>query len=73
MREEPIRRMAVVEHGLEARFLRRAYLEGAMRSDEWLAARARYHAIAPDEARRLGRLCADLRRDMAAFDRARER
>jgi GT2 family glycosyltransferase len=66
-------RMAVVQHGLEARFLRRAYLEGVLRGAEWIAARARYHDVTGDEARRLGRLCADLRRDMAAFDRVRER
>jgi GT2 family glycosyltransferase len=65
-------RMAVVQHGLEARFLRRAYLEGVLHSAEWIAARGRYYDVTGDEALRLGRLCANLRHDMAAFDRARE-
>jgi GT2 family glycosyltransferase len=62
-------RLAMVQPGLEARMLRRAYLEGILRSAEWVAARARYHPLAPGEAQRLGALCAGLRRDMAAFER----
>ncbi len=50
--------------------LRRAYLEGILGSAEWVAARARYHQLAPGEAQRLGTLCADLRRDLAAFERS---
>jgi GT2 family glycosyltransferase len=66
-------RLSVVQQGLEARMLRRVYLEGILRSAEWIAARARYYPVAADEARRLGALCSDLRRDMAAFERARAR
>lgn len=64
-------RMASVRHGAEARSLRLAYLDGAMRSREWIDARARYYPVAPPEARRLERLCLDLRREMAGFDRER--
>jgi GT2 family glycosyltransferase len=66
-------RLAMLTQGLEARMLRRAYLEGILASDEWIAARAHFYPVDAGEARRLGRLCADLRRDMAAFDRLRER
>jgi GT2 family glycosyltransferase len=64
-------RLAVVQQGLEARVLRRAYLEGILNSAEWLAARTHYYSVAPGEARRLRGLCAELRRDLAAFERKR--
>jgi GT2 family glycosyltransferase len=66
-------RLAMLTQGLEARMLRRAYLEGILASAEWVAARADFYPVDAGEAERLGRLCADLRRDMAAFDRLRER
>jgi GT2 family glycosyltransferase len=64
-------RLSYLQHGLELRFLRRVYLEGILRGAEWIEARRRYYPVAPAEVRRLSRLCADLRRDIAAFDRAR--
>ena len=66
-------RMCILANGLEARSLRRAYLEGIFQSDEWLAARARHYPVTQAEERRLKRLCIDLRRDMTAFDHARGR
>ena len=64
-------RLSVVSQGMEARMLRRAYLEGILRSAEWIAARMHYYLVVPEEARRLGGLCVGLRRDLAAFERGR--
>jgi GT2 family glycosyltransferase len=64
-------RLTMLTNGIESRFLSRAYLEGIMLRNEWLAARAHYYSIPSADAAWLGQLCADLRRDLVAFVRER--
>jgi GT2 family glycosyltransferase len=64
-------RIELLINGAEARFLSRAYLEGILRRDEWIAARARLYPMSSAEAERAGNLCAELRRCLVA--RLRER
>lgn len=65
-------RMAAIHHSPEARALRRAYLEGIVRREEWIAARRQFYAVTAEDAERLRALCVGLRRAMVAHDRARE-
>jgi O-antigen biosynthesis protein len=59
--------LSLLVRGIEARFLSRAYLEGILQREEWIAARARYHTVTPAEKEALRQLCANLRRDLNAF------
>jgi GT2 family glycosyltransferase len=65
-------RLSVLRHGAEARALRRAYLEAALRAGEWVAARRAFYPVGPAEERRIRRLCLALRREMVEWDRVRE-
>ena len=60
-------RMAAIPDSTEARTLRRAYLEGSLRIEEWLTARAQYQALPTATAQRLRRLCTDLRSAISSF------
>ncbi len=64
-------RMALLEHGGEARSLRRAYFEGILHSAEWITARRAFYTVDAAEAQQLRQLCVDLRRAMATFDQQR--
>lgn len=55
----------------EGHALRWAYLEGILHRAAWLRARAQFYHVTPAERARFEDLCAGLRRDLAAFDRAR--
>ncbi len=54
-------RLASLPHSLERRILRRAYLEGILRREEWLTARAAFYPISDDEAEQLRHICIELR------------
>jgi GT2 family glycosyltransferase len=47
-----------------ARLLMRTYLEGILLRNEWVAARARYHAMTTTEATAIKQICVDLRADL---------
>jgi GT2 family glycosyltransferase len=64
-------RLALLTHGIESRFLLRAYLEGILQTNEWLAARANYYPVSSSDTNQLGRLCAGLRHDLVASVRER--
>lgn len=64
-------RLATLPNSTETEVLRRAYLEGVLQREEWIAARAQFHPLRDGETARLRQLCAGLRRDMVAFDRGR--
>jgi GT2 family glycosyltransferase len=63
--------LAASEDGPDMRALRWAYLDGIMCRAEWCHARAQYYHVTPAERARLDNLCADLRRNLAAFGRDR--
>jgi len=66
-------RMAVINGSSEARTLRRAYLEGSLRAEEWLGETCPYLPLPDSWEARLRGLCQALRQEMAVWDRARIR
>lgn len=64
-------RLAVLPEGGELRTLRRAYLEGMVQIEEWIAARREWYPVSEEEAHRLRGLCHLLRTTAAAADRER--
>lgn len=61
-------RLAAISNGPEARILRRVYLEGLLRCEEWIAARAGLYPVSALETDLLRGLFGELRRAMTAYD-----